>query len=71
MSEAPPPAEDAEDEIMTAAPWDIPLPFGAADLSGDGYGDEAGEAAPARTRGSPPSGTGCRGSCATPGCSSR
>jgi hypothetical protein len=39
-----PPAEDAEDEIMTAAPWDIPLPFGAADLSGDGYGDEAGGA---------------------------
>ncbi len=39
-----PPAEDAEDEIMTAAPWDIPLPFGAADLSGEGYGDEAGGA---------------------------
>ena len=36
------PAEDAEDEIMTAAPWDIPLPFGAADLSADGYGDEGG-----------------------------
>jgi hypothetical protein len=36
------PAEDAEDEIMTAAPWDVPLPFGAADLSADGYGDEGG-----------------------------
>jgi hypothetical protein len=35
-----PPAQDAEDEVTTAAPWDMPPPFGTVDLSGDGYGDE-------------------------------